>query len=493
MVEILKHYINGQFISSKSTVLFDVMNPATNEILAKSPNGTPEEVLMVVEAASKAFPKWRDTPVVDRIQPLLKLQAILKEKIDILADACTINHGKERSASVGEVIRAYQMIEASLAVPEMQKGEFMEDIATGIDEYSVRVPLGVFAMIPPFNFPVMIPFWFFPWAVAAGNSYIIKSNEQTPLCLQRIFELIDKCGFPPGVMNLIHGNVEVANGLIDHPKVVGISSVGSTPVAKTIYRRATNLGKRAQCHGGANNFLIIMPDANIDKIMPNIMNSVFGNSGQRCLAGKKLVVVGNEKFYAYFKEKLLIASKAIKVGYGMDKDTFMGPVVSKNSLKKLIADIEKGIQEGAKIILDGRNIKVTGFENGYFLGPTIFENVRPSMYVYKEEIFGPVISLLHVDTLDNAILLLNYDPRGNATTIYTESGENARYFRKNVTAGNIGINLGVVAPLAYFPFAGAKESFFGTIRAQGREALEFFTQSHVIIERFHGSTKIEWD
>jgi malonate-semialdehyde dehydrogenase (acetylating)/methylmalonate-semialdehyde dehydrogenase len=493
MVEKLKNYINGKFVESKATEFFDAMNPALDEVLAKVPKSTKEEVDAVVKAASDAFIKWRKTPGVQRIQPLLKLQALLKENIQSLTEICVKNHGKEWSAAEGEVIRAYQMVESALAIPEMQKGEYMDEIATGIDEYSVREPLGVFAMIPPFNFPVMIPFWFFPFAVASGNTYIIKSNEQTPIPITRIFELMDKAGFPPGVINLIHGGVEIANALIDHPNVVGVSSVGSTPVAKAIYRRASNLCKRAQCHGGANNFLIIMSDANVDKVMPNIMNSVYGNSGQRCLAGKKVVVVGNEKFYTYFKEKYIATAKSLKVTYGMDKESFMGPLVSKKSLEKISGDIKKGVDEGAKLLLDGRGIKVPGYEKGYFLGPTIFEHTKAKMYVYEEEIFGPVSQIMRVDTLDDAIKLINADPRGNATSIYTESGESASHFRKNVAAGNIGINLGVVAPLSYFPFAGAKESFFGTLRAQGREALEFFTQAHVVIERFHGSTKIEWD
>ena len=492
-MEFLKNYINGKFVESKATEFFEAKNPALDTTIAKVPKSLKGEVDDTVAVAKEAFRNWANVPGIQRIQPLMKLETLLRENIAALTELTVKNHGKEWSAAEGEVVRAYQMIDAALAIPEMQKGEFMEEIVSGIDEYSVRVPLGVFAMIPPFNFPVMIPFWFFPFAIAAGNTYIIKSNEQTPLPMQEVFELIDKCGFPPGVLNLIHGGAEVANMLIDHPDVMGVSSVGSTPTAKAIYRRATNLCKRAQCHGGANNFLVVMSDANIDNIMPNIMNSVYGNSGQRCLAGKKVIAVGNEKFYSYFKEKYLIAAKNLKVGSGMEKDSFMGPLVSKKALDKVVNDIKRGVEEGAKLILDGRKIKIAGYEKGYFLGPCIFEGTNPGMYIYKEEVFGPVAHLMHLHTLDEAIKLINNDPRGNATTIYTESGESARSFRKNVHAGNIGINLGIVAPLSYFPFAGTKESFFGTLRAQGREALEFFTQSHVVIERFHGSTKIEWD
>ena len=292
---------------------------------------------------------------------------------------------------------------------------------------------------------------------------------------------------------MVNGGVEVATALIDHPDVKGISSVGSTPVAKSIYRRATNLGKRAQCHGGAHNFLVVMPDSNVENILPNLYNSIFGNAGQRCLAGKVVVTIGELKFHEYFKTKFVEGAKKLKIGFGMDKSVFLGPVVSKKALAKLCGDIQKGLEEGAKMVLDGRNVKVEKYPKGYFLGPTILEDAKPGMYVWEEEIFGPVVLLHHCGTLDEAINLINRDPRGNAVTIYTESGATARYFRQNVECGNIGINIGVVAPMAWFPFAGAKNSFFGDLRAQGYEALKFFTQEKVIIERFHGSTKIEWD
>jgi malonate-semialdehyde dehydrogenase (acetylating)/methylmalonate-semialdehyde dehydrogenase len=470
------------------------MDPALGEPIAQVPMSTKDEVDAAVAAAVAAFPAWRNTPGIQRIQPFLKLQAFLKENIEALTEITVRNHGKEWDAAEGEVVRAYQMCEAAIGVPELQKGQFMSDIATGIDEYTVREPLGVFVIIPPFNFPVMIPFWFMPFAVATGNTYIIKSNEQTPIPMYRIFETcIDKSGFPPGVVNLVHGSVDVATWLIEHPGVKGVSSVGSTPVAKSIYTKATSLGKRAQCHGGANNFLVVDHTANLDKILSNMMNSIFGNSGQRCLAGKHVVVVGDQAFYDTFKERFVETAAGLVVGCGLDKTSFLGPIVAKRNLDKLLGQIQQGIDDGGLLILDGRGITVSGCENGFFLGPCIFENVEPGSSLLRDEVFGPVACLHRKDTLDEAIAMLNADPRGNATTIYTESGENARHFRHEVQAGNIGINIGVVAPLAWFPFAGAKESFFGTLRAQGREAVEFFTQDRVVIERFHGSTKIEWD
>jgi malonate-semialdehyde dehydrogenase (acetylating)/methylmalonate-semialdehyde dehydrogenase len=454
---------------------------------------TKEEVDLVVKAASDAYPEWRKLPGVQRIQPFFRLINLIKENIDEIAESIVINHGKEWNAAVGEVVRAYQMIEAAFTVPEYQKGQYMPNIATGIDEYSILEPLGVFIMIPPFNFPAMIPFWFWPFAVAAGNTYIIKSNEQTPLAFQNIFKYIDESGFPPGVINFIHGDVEIANQLIEHPDVVGVSSVGSTPVAQAIYKKASSLCKRAQCHGGANNFLVITEKANVEQIMSNLMNSLFGNSGQRCLSGAVVMIVGNQQFYTKFKEQLLNATKALKIGYGLDRETFMGPVISKKSLNKLHEQIQNGIDEGATLILDGRGVKINGYEKGYFLGPCLFENAKPGMKIYDEEVFGPVACLDRVDNLEEAIKIINQNPKGNAVTIYTESGEEARYFRSEIFNIQIGINIGVVAPLAWFPFAGAKDSFFGTLRAQGYECLKFFTQERVIIEKFHGSTEIEWD
>ena len=492
-MKVLKNYINGKFVDSKSGRFIEFMNPALDEPLGKIPMSTREEVESAVKAAHDAYLEWRKVPGIQRIQPLFRLLNLIKENIDEIAESIVINHGKEWNAAVGEVIRAYQMIESSFTVPEYQKGQYMSNIATGIDEYSILEPLGVYIMIPPFNFPAMIPFWFWPFAVATGNTYIIKSNEQTPLAFQHIFKYIDEAGFPPGVINFIHGDVEIANQLIEHPDVVGVSSVGSTPVAQAIYKKASSFCKRAQCHGGANNFLVITEKANVEQIMTNLLNSLFGNSGQRCLSGAVVMIVGNQQFYNNFKEQLLKATKALKIGYGMDKQTFMGPVISKKSLNNLHSQIQNGIDEGAKLILDGRGIKVQEYEKGYFLGPCLFENAKPGMTIYDEEVFGPVACLDRVDNLEEAIKIINHNPKGNAVTIYTESGEEARFFRDAIYNIQLGINIGVVAPLAWFPFAGARDSFFGTLRAQGYESVKFFTQERVIIEKFHGSTKIEWD
>lgn len=489
----LPNYINGKFVDSQSEKFIDYTNSALGEVIGRVPISTDAEIEEAITAAKNAFPAWRDTPGVLRIQPLFKLQQYMKENLEEITESIVINHGKEWGAAEGEVVRAYQMIEAAICVPDMQKGEHMSNIATGIDEYTILEPLGVFMHIPPFNFPGMVPFWFFPFALATGNTFIIKSNEQTPLAMQVIYKYIDKAGFPPGVINYVHGDVSVANKLIEHPDIKGVSSVTSTPVAKAIYAKASALHKRAQCHGGANNFLVVTESANIDKIMGNIMNSIFGNTGQRCLAGSVTMVVGSLAFYEKFKKKFISTIEGLKIGPGMDKETFIGPVVSQKALNRLLAQIQTGIDEGAKLILDGRGVKVPGYEKGFFLGPCVFENAKPGMEIYDEEAFGPVNCLDRVDSLEDAIKIINANPKGNAVTIYTESGEEARHFRYNIGCGNIGINIGVVAPIGWMPFAGAKDSFFGTLRAQGREVVQFFTQARCVIERFHGSTKIEWD
>lgn len=491
---VLPNYVNGKWAASKGTKLYDVYNPATGKVYHQVPESTKDEVEETVKAAHAAFLKWREVPVTQRIQPLLRCLQTIKERKEDIAKSITQNHGKEYAASDAEVVRAYQMIEASLCTPDWQKGEFMDSVAPGIDEYSIRCPLGVGAHIPPFNFPGMVPFWFWPFAVASGNTFIIKSNEVTPVSMQLMFDAIDKAGFPPGVINYIHGGVDVANMLIDHPLVKTVCSVGSTPVAKAIYTRASSHFKRAACHGGANNYMLITPSCNIDELVPNILNSCFGNTGQRCLAGSTVVAVGNEKFYESVKSKLLATIKEkVHPGSGFEKTSFMGPVVSKKALATLHSQLESAVQEGAQLLVDGRNIKVDGYPDGFWLGPTVLEGAKLGMKCYEEEMFGPIIRFDHIDNLSLAIERINAHHQGNAATIYTENGQESRRFRHEVACGNVGINIGLAAPVAWFPFAGAKESFFGSLRAQGRECFMFYTQAHVIIERFHGHAKIEWD
>jgi malonate-semialdehyde dehydrogenase (acetylating)/methylmalonate-semialdehyde dehydrogenase len=491
--KVLKHYINGKFVDGATGAVLDVMNPLEDKVICRLPVATAEETALCVKTAHEAFLKWREVPVVNRIQPLFRFLEQLRTRSEDIARSVTENHGKEIVAARAEVLRAIQMVESSLCAPEYQKGEHIENIAPGVDEYTVRVPMGVFLCIPPFNFPAMVPFWFFPYAVAAGNSYIIKSNEQTPLSMQIVFECIDKSGFPPGVINYLHGDVSTALALIDSPHVMGVSSVGSTPVAKAIYSRASALGKRAQCHGGANNTLVVTSHAAVDDVIPNIINSCFGNAGQRCLAGSTILTVGNEAVYETFQGKFVAACKAMKIGSGFDESAALGPLVSKKSLQTLHVQIQRSVDAGAKLVLDGRGVKVPEFPHGYFLGPTLLENVTPATPCDLEEMFGPVVRLGHVATLDEAIARLNADPKGNATTIYTESGDEARKFKHAVAPGMVGVNIGLVAPLAWFPFSGMKDSFYGILRGQGRDAYNFTTQERVVIERYHGHHTILWD
>ncbi|MBC7338526.1 MAG: CoA-acylating methylmalonate-semialdehyde dehydrogenase [Firmicutes bacterium] len=480
-VERLRNYVGGKWVESESTAWEEIRNPATDEVLSLVPMSTKAEVDACVSAAAEAFPAWRNTPAVVRCRHLFQLKQLLEEKQAELARVITLEHGKEYRAALGEMRRLIEMVEVASGIPTLMMGDYSEQIAPRIDEYSIRVPLGVFAMIPPFNFPGMVPFWFMPWAVALGNTYIIKPNEQCPMTQQRLFELIDQVGFPPGVVNLINGGRDVATWLIQHPDIRGVSFVGSTQTARTVYRMCAEYGKRCQAQGGANNFLVVMPDVDLDAIMPNIMESCFGNSGQRCLAGG--VVLGVGAVYEPLKEKFLEACRKLKVGCGLDEDTDLAPVVSRPALEKLHGAIERGIREGARLLLDGRGVKVAGYPNGYFLGPTVFE-AEPGMHVFDEEVFGPVRCLKRVETLDEAISLINASRYGNAATIYTQNGAHAREFRYRVECGNVGINVGIAAPMAFYPFAGRKDSFFGDLHGQGKDVVDFFTDRKVVIERW---------
>ena len=478
----IKNYINGEWVEPGGTEVIDVENPATGEVLAQFHTSTREDVKEAVKKAKDAFEEWRNVPAMERCRPLFKFYELLKESWEELARTITMEHGKEYPAAYGEMRRTIEMVEAACATPSLIKGEFSENVAEEIDEYLIRVPIGVFAMIPPFNFPAMVPLWFMPWAVACGNTYIIKPAPQVPLTQSKIFELIDKAGFPKGVVNLVGNGAGVTDELLENKDIAGISSVTSTKVAKEIYRRAAENGKRAQCHAGANNFLIVMPDANLDKVIPNMMGSCFGNTGQRCLAGSIVLGVGN--IYKELKERFLEAASSLRVGYGLKKGIDMGPVISKKALSKLHNDIQKGIDEGARLILDGRGVKVEEYPKGYFLGPTIFEDAELGMHIFDEEIFGPVVCLKKVKNLDEAINMANSSRFGNAVTIYTENGRSAREFQSRIECGNVGINVGVVAPMAFYPFAGMKDSFFGDLHGQAQDAIDFFTHKKVVVSRW---------
>lgn len=478
----LPNYINGEWQESAAVEYLDILNPATAQVLGQVPLSPAEDVDLAVQQASKAYLDWRKTPAPDRIQTMFKLKELLEENIEELAKTITLECGKTLAESRGEIRRAIENVEVACGIPMLMQGDILEDVASGIDEFMIRQPLGVCAAIAPFNFPGMIPFWFFPYAVACGNTYIVKPSEKVPLTMQAVFQLLDKAGFPPGVINLVHGANETVDALLTHPDIKAISFVGSTNVAKYVYSQASANGKRVQAQGGAKNPIVVLPDADLEMTTRITADSAFGCAGQRCLAASVAITVGAAS--DPFIESIADAAASRVVGYGMDAGVEMGTVINNQSKQRIEALIEKGVSEGAALMVDGRDPKIEGYNNGSFVRPTILHGVDPASQLAKTEIFGPVLSLMHVDDIDQAIQLINSSQYGNMACLFTTSGAAARKFRNEVEAGNIGINIGVAAPLAFFPFSGWKESFFGTLHGQGKHAVEFFTQTKVVIERW---------
>jgi len=476
------NYINGDWKESKSTHWQDVVNPATGETIAKVPLSDAAEVNAAVEAAAAAYPEWRRTPAEDRIQPLFKLKQLLEEHLNDIARIITQENGKTLAEAKGEMRRAIENVEVACGIPTMMQGYNLEDVARGIDEIMIRQPLGVVAAITPFNFPGMIPFWFLPYAIATGNAFILKPSERVPLTMRFAFELLERCGLPKGVVNLINGGKAVVDALLDHPKVRAISFVGSTPVAKYVYGRAGVNGKRAQCQGGAKNHVIVLPDADMNSATQIISDSAFGCAGQRCLAVSVAVTVGEAQ--KTFRDSISEAAAKLNVGNGLEEGVQMGPVITRESKSRVESIIGVGEKQGAKVVVDGRNAKIPKYESGNFVRPTVLDNLPATSELADTEIFGPVLSLIHAHDIDEAIEFLARSPFGNQASLFTSSGSAARKFRYEVPAGNIGINIGVAAPMAYFPFSGWKDSFFGVMHAQGRDAVEFYTEKKVVIERW---------
>lgn len=480
-MEIL-NYINGSWIKPSVTEYLDVINPATGGVIARTPLGTKADVDAAARAASEAFPAWRRTPVNDRVQYLFKLRNLMREHMDEIAKLITDECGKTFEESRAEMVRAVENVETACGMPHLGKGEFVEDIASGIDEIMIRQPVGVCATIAPFNFPGMIPFWYLPYALAAGNTYVIKPSEKVPTTMQYIFKLIEQVGFPKGVINLVNGAKEAVDGILEHPAIRAITFVGSTAVAKYIYSTAAAHGKRVQAQGGAKNPVIILPDADMEMATKIVADSAFGCAGQRCLAVSLAVTVAEAK--NEFTELICDAAASRVVGYGLDSGVQMGPVINAASRGRIEQLIGLGVQEGAGVPVDGRGTSVKGYESGSFVRPTILTDVQPGSETWKTEIFGPVLSLMHVNTIDDAIALANSGVYGNQASLFTSSGSAARKFRYEVDAGNIGINIGVAAPMAFFPFSGWKDSFFGDMHGQSMDAVEFFTQKKVVVERW---------
>lgn len=482
-VPVLRNYVGGEWMSSSATEMQEVRNPARDEVLAHVPLGTAEDVDAAVQAAAAAFPSWRRTPPQERARYLFKLRQVLDENRDELARMIVTEMGKTLDDAKGEVQRGIENVETACGIPTLMMGYGLEDgAAKGIDEDVIFQPIGVFAAIAPFNFPFMIAFWFMPYAIATGNTFILKPSEQDPMVQQRVFELIDQVGFPPGVVNLVNGGKDAVNALLDHPTVRGISFVGSSRTAAYVYAKASANGKRVQASGGAKNPIVVMPDANMDAYLSTIMNSFYGAAGQRCLANSLVLPVGSAHDMA--RELVAEAASALRVGDGLESGVEIGPVVSAAARDRIFAAITSGEQEGAEVVLDGRRVEVPERPKGYFVGPTLLDQVDPGMSVYREEIFGPVVGISPVSSLDEAIARINSADYGNAASIFTESGAAARQFRYEVETGNVGINVGVAAPMSYFPFSGARGSFFGTLHPQGRDVVRFYTESKVVITRW---------
>jgi len=479
-IETVSFYLNGQWESAGSRKLAPVTNPATGAEIAQVAYATAEDVDRAVRAAHAAYLKWRDVPVVERMQPLYRFKMLLEKHHGEMAATLTTENGKTIDDARAEVRRAIQMVEVACGMPSLMMGDSLNDVSSGIDSHTIRQPLGVCVGITPFNFPAMVPMWMWPFAVAAGNAFILKPSEKVPMTPALATRLLDEAGLPAGVFNLIHGDKVAVDALLRHPLVKAVSFVGSTPVAKYIYTTSAAEGKRVQALGGAKNHLVVMPDAHMPKTVENIIGSAFGAAGERCLAGSVLVPVGDaaEPLLNLLVEKV----NQMRVGDGIEEGVGMGPLVTREHRDRVAGYIDKGVEEGATPILDGRASKPKG--DGFFLGPTIFDGVKPEMTIARDEIFGPVLSVIRVNTLEEAIQLVNKSPFGNATSIFTSSGKAAREYSARVEAGMVGINVGVAAPMAFFPFAGWKNSFFGDLHAHGKDAVMFYTEQKVLMTRW---------
>ena len=482
MAKRLLNYINGQWVESKAAECAPVVDPGRAEQIADAPLSSAAEVDAAAGAAAKAFKEWRRVPAPDRIQFLFKLKQLLEDNLDALARSCSVECGKTYRESVGELRRAIENVEVACGIPLLMQGRNNEDIARGIDEHMFRQPIGVAAMIAPFNFPAMIPFWFLPYALATGNCFIVKPSEKCPVTQQRIFELVDQIGLPPGVLQLVNGAKDTVEAILDHPDIRAISMVGSTPAARAIYARAAANGKRAQCQGGAKNPVLIMPDADMETSVRILADSAYGCAGQRCLALSTGITIGAAR--NSFRECFGDATSARRVGYGLDENAETGAVISAESKARIERLIGVAESEGAKPLVDGRGQKVSGYEQGSFVFPTLLDGVPSQGEIARTEIFGPVFSLMHADTLEEGIAMVNDRAFGNMACIFTASGAAARKFRNEVRAGNVGVNIGVAAPMAFFPFSGWADSFFGDLHGQAEHAVEFFTETKVVVERW---------
>ncbi|WP_412759010.1 CoA-acylating methylmalonate-semialdehyde dehydrogenase [Neobacillus cucumis] len=478
-VETLKNYINGEWVESKTTQFEDIYDPAKKEVIAKVPLSTKEEIDYAVEVAAKAFESWKKVPVLKRTKVLFKFQQLLEKNKQELARIITIENGKNLTEALGEVGRGIENVEFASGAPTLMMGDSLSTIATDVEVTNYRYPIGVVGGITPFNFPMMVPCWMFPTAIAVGNTFVLKPSERTPLLAQKLAELLEEAGLPKGVFNVVHGAHDVVNGLLDHPEVKAISFVGSKPVGEYVYKRGSQNLKRVQALTGAKNHSIVLNDADLELATTNVIASAFGSAGERCMACA--VVTVEEGIADAFLEKLVEKAKAVKIGHGLDEGVFLGPVIREQNQQRTLGYIQKGIEEGAKLICDGRE---NAPEEGYFVGPTIFDDVTTDMTIWKDEIFAPVLSIVRVKNLKEAVETANKSEFANGACIYTSNASSIRYFRENIDAGMLGVNLGVPAPIAFFPFSGWKSSFFGTLPANGKDGVEFYTHKKVVTANY---------
>jgi malonate-semialdehyde dehydrogenase (acetylating) / methylmalonate-semialdehyde dehydrogenase len=481
------NYIDGVWAEAENNGYINVENPSTGQVLAKVPLSTTAETNKAIDAAANAYISWNRVPVMRRVRYLFKLNEMLRDNEESLSRILVAEMGKSMTDARAEYKRIYENIEVACAMPVLQQGDKLIGSSFDIDGEVLRLPIGVFAMIAPFNFPAMVPFWFLPYALATGNTFLIKASKQVPMTMQEITKYIDKCGFPPGVFNLVNGDKTVAEAFMESNKIKGISIVGSTPTCKIVAQRCASTNKRFQAMGSAKNHLVAMPDAKLDKVIRNMTTSCYGCAGQRCMASSAIIGVG--KMYDIICKRFVEDSKNIIVTNPLnpeviDETLVMGPVISKKAMNFILSMIDTGIKEGATLALDGRGIKVEGCEKGYFIGPTVFTDVKPGMEIQKVEIFGPVVVIMKADTLDEAISIINNHQYGNGASIYTQNGYYARKFKLEAEAGMIGVNVGIPAPVAYLPFGGMKQSQYADIKAQGKAVINFFTEDKVVTERF---------
>src|SRR6266568_2700846 len=475
-------YIGGEWLQPKVAGT-PVFNPSIGEVIAECPVGTAADVNAAVEAAHAAFPAWMETPPVERARILGRFRVLLEDNFEEIVRCNTREHGKTLVESRGDVKRGMEVVEFALGVPSLMMGEVLENMARGIDCEAIRQPLGVCVGITPFNFPAMVPLWMYPIAIACGNTFVLKPSEKVPLTAMKIAKLLETAGLPKGVLNIVHGGREVVDALLTHPKVKAVSFVGSTPIAKYIFETGTKHGKRVQSNGGAKNFVFLMPDADVENSVRGLIEAAYGCAGERCMAGSTAVVIGDAA--TKILPSLVDAAKSIKVGRtDIELQPNMGPVITRQHRDRVAQLIEVGAKEGAKIAADGRGVKVDGAPNGFFLGATILDEVRAGMTVAREEIFGPVLNVMRFEDLDSAIEQANRSPYGNGASIFTRSGKAAREFKHRIQCGMIGINIGVPASMAWFPFNGWNESFFGDVHMQGKEGVQFFTQQKVTTTRW---------